>query len=167
MLMISQQVFLRGKNMSEANKGYDQDVLNEFEKLKKRFEGPVEEPEDLSRTMVVPRVEDLIEERPLPKAAANDDFLFAAEKQDVPKFSDFDYELEFDEKEEQEALAEEAVIVSRAARKKASEDASVKEAKIKLPKIEKKEKKPKKENVIDKLTKHIEWLETLIDKKVK
>ena len=129
--------------MSEANKGYDQDVLNEFEKLKNRFEGPVEEPEDLSRTMVVPRVEDLIEERPLPKAAANDDFLFAAEHSDAPKFENYEYELVFDEKEEPKK--EEELIVSRAARKKAGEDAPAKEAKIKLPKIEMKKKQPKKE----------------------
>ena len=126
--------------MSETYKSYDEDVLFEFEKLKNKFEGPEENIDDLSKTMVIPRVEDLIEERPLPKAAASDDFIFAEAKMHGTEFSESDFDKILNEGAKPEKKAE---VVSRVAKKKAeTEKPKAEKAKLaplfaKKPKTEK------------------------------
>ena len=118
--------------MSDNYSGYAQDVLEEFEKLKARF-GEIEPAApDLSKTMVVPRVEDIIEERPLKPAV--EEFVFE-EPQTEENSSNFEY------KEVSVAAAQ--PVLSRTA-KKAAEKAAPKAKETKEAKV-KKEKKPKKE----------------------
>ncbi len=137
--------------MSETYKGYDEDVLLEFEKLKNKFDAPAEQTDDLSRTMVVPRVEDLIEERPLPKAAASDAFIFAEARSQESELT----------KEKPAKTASEVAVVSRVAKKKAETD--MPKVKTKQPKENKAKeehkqtKEPKEKSKKEKDGKKINW----------
>ncbi len=59
------------------DKGQNDDLLKEFGLIKDEIGDSSEKIEDLSKTMVVPRVEDLIEERPLQPATDAESFLAA------------------------------------------------------------------------------------------
>ncbi len=102
--------------MSDRYSEYDRDVLSEFEKLKNRFETSAEETDDLSKTMVVPRVEDIIEERPL--KTENADLLFAEPGYAKMRFGNAeDFDLEKILEEDSEQANEEPVRLSRVAMK--------------------------------------------------
>ena len=66
--------------MSDNFDNYEDDVLNEFSRFRSNHN-------DLSQTMVIPRVEDLIEERPLQQAASAEELFSASEVAEAAKLA--------------------------------------------------------------------------------